>query len=98
MKILVDSIQMLVVAAMIYPMFYLWDINKVDQFCSEIETGISQQTFLQIADEQSIKIVGGSGGKGKWNSSAVTWSPFTNYSCKVRGYGGLVSNAWIEEA
>ncbi len=99
MKVLVDAIQMLVVVALIYPMFYLWDKNNVNQFCSELEVGISKQVFLQIADDKIIKIVNADkvGDVGKWNSSIVTWSPFTNYSCEVKGFGGLVSRAWIKE-
>jgi len=100
MKILVDTVQMLVIAAMIYPVFYLWDINKVDEFCSEVEAGTTKQVFLQIADEPLIKLIEPKDDErpGRWTSSVVTWSPFSSYSCEVRGYGSVVSSAWIEEA
>jgi len=98
MKLLVDAIQMFVIAALVYPMFYLWDINKVDRFCNQIEKGTTKQEFLQHAALQSVKIIEPTddGILGKWNSSAVTWSPFTNHSCEVRGFGSAVFDAWIE--
>jgi len=98
MKLLVDAVQMLVIAALVYPMFYLWDINKVDQFCNQIEIGTTKQEFLQYAELQSVKLVEPVEDEklGKWNSSAVTWSPFTNHSCEVRGFGSAVYDAWIE--
>jgi len=99
MKLFVDTVQMLLVVALVYPAFYLWDINKVDHFCSDIESGITKQAFIQTAQEQSVKIIDPNyaADLGKWNVTAVTWSPFSKHSCVVSGYAGLVSNARIGE-
>ncbi|NOQ81293.1 MAG: hypothetical protein GQ548_02045 [Methylophaga sp.] len=97
MKFLVDAVQMLVVTALIYPMFYIWDTTQVDQFCSVVESGMSKQEFIQLVDDKSVKIIDPMNevSSGKWHSSIVARSPFTNYSCEIVGLGNIVSRAWI---
>jgi len=97
MKSLVDAIQLLIIAAIIYPMFYVWDTTQVDQFCEVVETGMSKQEFIQLADTNLVKITSPTddGLSGKWHSSVVTYSPFSSYSCEVVGLGNKVSSAWI---
>lgn len=97
MKLLVDAVQVLVVAAIIYPMFYVWDTTKVDQFCDVVEAGMSKHEFVQLADSNLVKITSPEDDalSGKWRSSVVTYSPFSSYSCEVVGLGNKVSSAWI---
>ena len=97
MKLFVDALHMSVIAVLIYPMFYLWDTSQVDQFCQGIETGMSKQDYMQLADENLVKVVAPQDGRrGRWESSVIARSPFTDYSCEVVGLGNRVSRAWIE--
>jgi len=97
MKYLVDAVQLLVISAIIYPMFYLWDTNQVNQFCQGVETGMTKEVLFQLADNNQVKITDpkDDGLVGKWRSSIITYSPFSNYSCEVAGRGNRVSDAWI---
>ena len=56
MKLLVWAIQLLVIAAIIYPIFYLWDINNVGQFCRKVEKGTLKSELIALADKNMIKI------------------------------------------
>jgi len=97
MKLLVGAVQLLIISAIIYPMFYVWDTTQVEQFCDVVETGMSKQELIQLADTNLVKITSPSddGSSGKWRSSVVTYSPFSSYSCEVVGLGDRVSSAWI---
>lgn len=98
MKLLVDAVQMLVVGAIIFPMFYVWDTTKVDQFCDVVEAGMSKQSMIDLADDRLVKInviEKESGNSVKWHSSVATLSPFSNHSCEIIGLGNKVSSAWI---
>jgi len=98
-KLLVWTIQLLVISAIIYPMFYLWDTNNVEQFCKLLDKGAKKQELMQLADENSVKIIApvDVGILGKWRASAVAWSPLTSTTCDIVGQGNRVSDAWIKE-
>jgi len=97
MKLFVDALHMVVIAALIYPMFYVWDTAKIDQFCQGVERGMSKQAYMQLADENLVKLVAPHIDRpGRWESSVIARTPFTNYSCVVVGLGDSVSRAWIE--
>lgn len=97
MKSLVDAIQMFIVAVIIYPMFHIWDANKVEQFCRTVDKGMLMEDYLQFAADESVKIIRPvrSDASTKWHSSIVARSPFSNYSCEVIGSGDFVYKAWI---
>jgi len=99
MKLLVWAIQLLVIAAIIYPIFYLWDINNVGQFCRKVEKGTLKSELIALADKNMIKITApmDEGVLGKWRASADTWSPLTSTTCEIIGQGSRVSDAWIKE-
>jgi len=99
MKMLTKAIEILLVCAIIYPLFYLWDKNNVEQFCRVVEKGIIKQELIQLADENNVKLTApvDEGVLGKWNASVIPWSPFTSYSCEIEGFGDRASEAWIEK-
>lgn len=37
------------------------------------------------------------GDKGYWSAEIVSYSPFSDYHCTMRGLGGTVASAWIEQ-
>lgn len=100
MKMIVNLIQLAVIAAIIYPIFYLWDTDKIEQFCKVVEPGMTKQEFIQLADDSSVKMLGPTDGAvagGKWQATIVAYSPYTIYSCKVKGVGNSVAVATIVE-
>lgn len=99
MKLLVNIIQVLVVMAMVYPLFLFWDKNNVEHFCREVTVGMSKQALIYKTDHAPIKFIkpAGEDRRGYWTASVVTYSPFSDYHCKVKGLGNTVASAWIEE-
>jgi len=97
MKYLVDAVQFLVISAIIYPMFYLWDTSQVNQFCQGVEKGMTKEVLFQLADTNQVKITDPKDDElpGKWRSSIITYSPLSNYSCVIAGRGNRVYDSWI---
>lgn len=100
MKYLVNLVQLMVIGAIIYPMFYIWDTDKVDQFCKVVKQGVSKEDVMQMADDKNVKILGldsGTINPESWQASVDVHSPFTQYSCVLKGFGGQVVDIWITE-
>jgi hypothetical protein len=99
MKLLVNIIQVLIIAAIVYPLFLLWDKNNVEHFCHEVKAGITKQALIYKTDHAPIKFTKPTDkdDKGYWSAKVVTYSPFSDYHCKIRGLGDTVASAWIEE-
>jgi hypothetical protein len=98
MKMIVNLIQLAVVAAIIYPIFYIWDTDKIEQFCKVVEPGMTKQDLIQLTDESSVKMLGPTDGDvagGKWQAIIVARSPYTKYSCVVKGIANSVATATI---
>jgi len=99
MKLLVNTIQLLVILGIIYPLFLLWDKNNVEHFCREIKPGMTKLALIYKADHAPVKFIKpiDEDRKGYWNAYVVTYSPFSSYNCEIKGLGSSVGNAWIEE-
>ena len=100
MKIIINVIQLAVVAAIIYPIFYIWDTDKIEQFCKIVEPGMTKLALIQLADESSVKMLGpidGDVAGGKWQATIVAYSPYTEYSCEIKGIANSVATATIND-
>jgi hypothetical protein len=99
MKFLVNLVQVVVVTAMIYPFFLMWDKNNVDHFCDLIEPGITKLELIYKTDHAPVKFIKPSmeDNKGRWSATVETFSPFSDYHCQIRGIGSTVAEAWIVE-
>ena len=98
MKIIVNLMQITVVAAIIYPMFYIWNTGKIEQFCKLVEPGMTKQALIELADELSVKMLGPTDGDvagGKWQATIIAYSPYTKYSCEIKGIANSVAVAEI---
>ena len=99
MKSLVEGIQILLIAAIIYPIFTLWDSGNVKQLCMDVNAGMNKQIFIKMAADASVKFIPPMiDNSGKWHSSIVTRSPFSNTSCEIKGKGSRVSGAVMRES
>jgi len=93
MKHAVNLIQILVVIAIIFPVFHIWEGDKVDQFCKVVEPRMGKVAFINLADERNVKLIGPtdySVAGGKWQATAVSRSPFSKDSCLIKGVGTKV--------
>ena len=101
MKLLVNMIQLAVIAAIIIPVLALWETDKVDKFCKQIEPGMSQDTYLELVEEYSVnltEIVGEDIPGGQWHAVAKTHMPWSEYQCLTEGVSKLVVTADIVES
>jgi hypothetical protein len=88
MKILVNLFQLAVVAAILYPVYYVWDTGRVEHFCQEIKVGMSVEELNKIADEKNITLnvpeaLGAQG--GQWMTAAESNTFFDDKACIIKG-------------
>lgn len=101
MKILVNVIQLVIIIAIILPVLYLWETDKVDKFCKKITPGMTQGIFLSLVQEYKVKlveIVGDDVLGGQWHATVKTHIPLLNYQCQIRGVSKLVVKAGVAKS
>jgi hypothetical protein len=100
MKSLVNLIQVLIVVALIFPIFHVWDTDKVTQLCRNTKSGMSKSEFIDLARNSGAKIFGpedDSMSGGKWHASGRSHSPFAKEYCLVIGTSNTVAKAELVE-
>lgn len=100
MKFLANLFQVLIVAAIIYPIFHFWDVDKVEQLCRNTKAGMSKTAFIELARNSGARIqqpTDDSIEGGKWTAIASSHSPFASERCEIRGTGATVATAKMVE-
>lgn len=99
MKLLVNAVQLLIVIAIIFPILSLWEKDRVDKFCKKIEPGMTQQTYLDLIEQEFVnleELVGEEVIGGNWHATVTTFLP-TDYRCLTEGHSKLVKTTAIVE-
>jgi hypothetical protein len=100
MKVLVNLIQLIVVVAIVFPVFYIWDTDKVENLCKRLEPGMEKAEFMQLTDDLGVRLEGptfeGLEG-GKWHARVITYTPFIEHSCLIKGAGKKVAVAKLSD-
>ena len=97
MKVLVNLFQMMAVVAMLYPAYYIWDRDQVDNFCEELKVGMSKQGLLTLVDDRNVTMQGPVNETiegGKWQAS-VSPAVSSSHTCVIKGIGSTVATAKI---
>lgn len=97
MKPLVTLVQLAIVAAILYPVYYLWDTGRIDNFCELIEPGMSLTELEALADEQNISLnsPGKNQDSAQWMTSVESRASFDRYACVIIGAVDNVASARI---
>lgn len=98
MKLLANLIQLSVILAIILPIAYFWETDKVDKFCQKIRPGMTQQASLALVDQYNLKlaeVVGKEVAGVKWHAVVKTHLPLVDYQCRIEGVAKLVIIAGI---
>lgn len=96
MKVLVRLFELAVILLIAYPVFYLWDTDRVDRFCAETTPLMSQAELLQRAKQQGMKLRGPEPLAGaQWRIRIESRASFAGYACVIRGAGDTVAHAEI---
>lgn len=94
MKQIVNLIQLIIVVALIFPFFHIWDTDKVEQLCKRIKPTMEKQDFLELVSASNVKMIGPTDYTmvgGKWQATAVSRSPFARGSCLIKGTANKVA-------
>ena len=100
MKQLVNSFQYLVVLIIVYPVYYIWETDKVTNFCEQVESGMSKDRFVQLSKQSSVHMIGPQDDSlvgGKWQALIAPGMFISADNCVVRGAGKTVATARLFE-
>lgn len=98
MKRFVNLVQLMIIVAIIYPIYYVWDTDRVDEFCHQVKPGISQESLIELAESHHLSIVGPQSTDalgGQWVILVPARSSFSGYACEVKGAVETVAFASI---
>lgn len=101
MKQLVNSLQYLVILVIIYPIYYVWQTDKVTNFCEQIEGGMSKEQFLRLSEQENVYINGPADESlvgGQWRASVMPGMFISSDECVIKGAGNTVATARLYEA
>ena len=101
MKLLANCVQYLVIAIIIYPVYYIWETDKVTNFCEQVEDGMSKEQFVRLSEQANVNIRGPADDGfigGKWQASVVPGKFITAEKCVIKGSGNKVASAKLFEA
>lgn len=94
MKILVNLTQVVIVLAILYPVYYVWDTGRIEDFCELIEPGISVSELQQLADDQGITLnIPAENGTGQWMTSVESSASIDRFACVVIGAVDRIASA-----
>jgi hypothetical protein len=100
-KLLANCVQYLVIAIIIYPVYYIWETDKVTNFCEQVEGGMSKEQFVRLTEQANVNISGpadeGTVGD-KWQASIEPGMFITAEKCVIKGSGNKVATAKLLEA
>ncbi len=96
MKFFVNIMQLLIIAALIYPFFYLWETDKIETLCDELEIGMPAEEIITKADESFLKWQQNQQSEAdKWQLQIISRASFAGYICDIKGKGKKMSSARI---
>lgn len=101
MKLLANCVQYLVIAIIIYPVYYIWETDKVTNFCEQVENGMSKEQFVHLSERANVNMRGPEDEAyvgGKWQASVVPGMFITAEKCVIKGSGNKVATAKLLEA
>ena len=100
MKQLVNSLQYLVVLIILYPIYYVWQVDKVADFCEQIDSGMSKQQLVVLGEQENVYMDGPkdiSMVGGKWTAIVKPGKFVSADECVIKGAGKTVATARLFE-
>ena len=93
MKFFVNIMQLLIIAALIYPFFYLWETDKIETLCDELEIGMPAEEIITKADESFLKWQQNQQSEAdKWQLQIISRASFAGFICDIKGKGKKMSS------
>ena len=91
---LVKLLQFLIVLVMIYPLYYVWETDKIKSACLQIKPGMSYNNTLVMLNSFGLGFsrVNGDHAQGeKWWGLVESKASFKGYACEIRGFGSQIA-------
>lgn len=98
MKPLVTLIQLAIVAAILYPVYYVWDTGRIETFCENIKPGMTLAQLNALADESHISLNSPqerAESSAQWMTSVESKASMDRYACVIIGAVDRVASAHI---
>lgn len=95
MKIVVNFIQIILIMGMLYPVYAMWNNDRISRFCVDLKANMTKQSLLDLAEQKNIKVSLEHINDLKWRTTASLSANFSNYSCQIRGLGDRVASSKI---
>jgi hypothetical protein len=100
MKQLVNGLQYLIVLIIIYPIYYVWQVEKVVDFCEQIDSGMSKQQLVALAEQENVYLDGPNDMSmvgGKWIAVVKPGKFVSADECVIKGAGKTIATARLFE-
>lgn len=91
---LVKLLQFLIVLVMIYPLYYVWETDKINSACQHIKPGMSYSNTLVLLKRFGLDFsrMNGDYAQGeKWQGLVESHASFAGYACEIRGSGDQIA-------
>ncbi|WP_438970029.1 hypothetical protein [Methylophaga sp.] len=97
MKHLVRLVQLVIVLAILYPIYYVWDTDRIDNFCESIKPGMKVSALQTLAEESHLNLNAPDDSQrtGQWMTSVESTASISGYACVIRGAVDSVATAQI---
>lgn len=97
MKHLVKLFQLAIALVILYPVFYVWDTDRVDNFCELVKSGMTVAELNTLAEDHNVKLITPVDllPEGQWITSVESTASVAGYACVMKGAGNRVATAKI---
>ena len=98
MKFIVNLMQLLIIAVLIYPFFYLWETDKIEKLCDGLAVGMPAEEIIRKADQSFLKWREKSvENTESWHLQIISRASFAGLTCDIKGLGKKMSSARMIE-
>ncbi len=98
MKLIVNLMQLLIIAVLIYPFFYMWETDKIEKMCNGFVIGMPAEEIIAEANQYYLKWrEKPSADSDKWHLQIMSRASFAGLTCDIKGLGKKMASARIIE-
>ena len=91
---LVKLIQFSIVLLMLYPLYYVWETDKIKSACEQMNPGMSYSNTLSLLNNVGLDFsrMNGDYAQGeKWQGLVESHASFAGYACEISGFGNQIA-------
>ena len=97
MKLIVNLMQLLIIAVLLYPFYYLWETDRIETVCKRYEVGMSPTEVTKQAERYFLKWQELPKSDDNWHLQIVSRASLSGYACDIHGVGNKMASARVVE-